>query len=62
MFIRCDTRPADVDLATISYEDLAELSWDRVQQQRLDNTSDDAEDAAWDRLLAAKWEMEKQRR
>lgn len=56
MFIRCDTRPADVQLASISYDDLVELSWDCTQQYRLDGAEmPDAESDEWDRLMAAKW-------
>lgn len=55
MFIRCDTRPTDVDLGSISFEDLVELSWDCIQQYRLDGCEmPAAESIAWDKLMAAK--------
>lgn len=55
MFIRCDTRPTDVDLASISLEDLVELSWDCTQQYRLDGSEmPEAECIAWEKLMAAK--------
>jgi hypothetical protein len=54
MFIRANTAIANVDYDKISYDDLVELSFDRVQQLRLDGRDDDAEDAAWDAMLSRK--------
>ena len=53
MFIRANTAIANVDYDNISYDDLVEMSFDRVGQQRLDG-SDDGDDAALEAMLACK--------
>ena len=54
MFIRANTAIANVDYDNVSYDDLVELSFDRIQQLRRDGSDDDAEDAAWDAILSRK--------
>ena len=53
MFIRANTAIANVDYDNLSYDDLVELSFDRIQQLRLDG-SDDGDAAAWEAMLARK--------
>ena len=54
MFIRANTAIANVDYDNVSYDDLVELSFDRIQQLRRDDRDDDAESAAWDAMLSRK--------
>ena len=55
MFIRANTAIANVDYDNVSYDDLVELSFDRIQQLRLDGRDDDdGEDAAWNAMLRRK--------
>ena len=54
MFIRANTAIANVDYDNVSYDDLVELSFDRIQQLRRDDRDDDAESAAWDAMLRRK--------
>ena len=54
MFIRANTAIANVDYHNVSYDDLVELSFDRIQQLRRDACDADAEDAAWDAILSRK--------
>ncbi|UAJ12488.1 hypothetical protein [Polymorphobacter megasporae] len=54
MFIRANTAIANVDYDNISYDDLVELSFDRVQQLRRDGRDDAVEDAAWHAMLSRK--------
>ena len=55
MFIRANTAAADVDYDNLSYEDLVELSFDRIQQLRSDGSdAEPVEDAAWDAMLTRK--------
>lgn len=57
MFIRCDIRPHEVDLANVTLEEVVELSYDRGQQCDLDGIEmSDDEANAWTRLMAAKRE------
>ena len=53
MFIRANTDAAKVDLGSVSYEELCELSFDALQQNRLDG-DEDADTDAWDALLRQK--------
>ena len=53
-FIRANTAIANVDYHNVSYDDLVELSFDRMQQLRRDDRDDDAESAAWDAMLRRK--------
>ena len=54
MFIRANTAIANVDYDNVSYDDLVELSFDRVQQLRLDDCDDDVGNTAWDAMLSRK--------
>jgi len=55
MFIRANTAIANVDYDKVCYDDLVELSFDRIQQLRLDGRDDDdGEDAAWNAMLSRK--------
>ena len=54
MFIRANTTIANVDYDNVSYDDLVELSFDRIQQLRLDVCDDDVGNAAWDAMLSRK--------